>query len=508
MEFVNDNWTKHKIWSNKSFATILAIFFLLFAKSSAAQQIYDLHQCKELLLSQNYDIQIAKEESGSSTAIRKSVYTQFLPQFSFTGSYMRTDKKFNLLSEDMFAPVVPYLAVDYENWELKLEELKNNPGLAAITFAIDPSTNQPYYDADGNPVFRYYTYLPKEEFEMGSKNIYLLNLGMMQPIYTGGKIKHSYAISKETEKISYAQYDLSIQKAIYKMEKDFWSHISIQQKLLLAQQYQRMLEQILSDLENIRDEGFILENKVMQAKVKLNEAKLMVLKAENGLELSKMNLCQQLGISYSEEIIFSEKIMIENTEAEVLKSAKDSALNNRKELEMLDAAVNIAESSKKLAASRFFPNIGLTANYFWSNPNPYNGFKEEFGGNWNVGVGCNIPLWHWGDRMHTHTAAQHKLKVAELQKEQTTALIELQTNQAIFQMQEAGSKLRFCEIAVKEAEKNLELAENTYAEGIISLTDLLQAQTSWMNARTELVEAQTQYKIQEAYLEMVKGTIH
>jgi len=112
MEFVNDNWTIHIKWSKKSFVTILAIFFLLYTKSSTAQQIYDLHQCKQLLLSQNYDIQIAKEESGSTTAIRKSVYTQFLPQFSFTGSYMRTDKKFNLLSDDMFAPVVPYLAVD------------------------------------------------------------------------------------------------------------------------------------------------------------------------------------------------------------------------------------------------------------------------------------------------------------------------------------------------------------------------------------------------------------
>ncbi len=508
MEFANDNCTKTRPWSKFTTTVLIVIFSIVISNMVSAQQIYDLHQCKQLLVSQNYDIQIAKEESGSATEIKKSVYTQFLPQFSFTGSYMRTDKKFNLLSDDMFAPVVPYLAVDYENWELKLEELKNDPGLAAVTFAIDPSTNEPYYDADGNPVFRYYTYLPKDEFEMGSKNIYLLNLGMMQPIYTGGKIKQTYLISKETEKISYAQYDLSIQEAIYKMEKDFWTHIAIQQKLLLAQQYQRMIEQILSDLENIRDEGFILDNKVMQAKVKLNEAKLMLMKAENGLTLSKMNLCQQLGINYSEEIIFSEKIRLENTEVEVLKSAKDSALNNRKELEMLESAVNIAEASKKLAASRFFPNIGLTANYFWSNPNPYNGFTEEFGGNWNVGIGCNIPLWHWGDRMHTHKSAQHKLRVAELQKEQTTSLIQLQTNQAVFQMQEAISKLRFCEMAVEEAEKNLELAENTYAEGILSLSDLLQAQTSWMSARTELVEAQTQYKIQEAYLEMVKGTIH
>jgi outer membrane protein TolC len=159
-----------------------------------------------------------------------------------------------------------------------------------------------------------------------------------------------------------------------------------------------------------------------------------------------------------------------------------------------------------LMKSRFLPDIGLTANYMMINPNPYNGFSNEFGGDWSIGVAINIPIFHWNDKSHTLRAARHEQKAAEYQYKEARELISLQVQQALFSVSESSKKLHMAQESISLAEENLRIVNNSFAEGIVKTTDVLEAQALWQNAWSDLIDARMEFQLSRVNLKKVIGS--
>lgn len=474
-----------------------------------SQEKLSLEKCKEMALEHNQKIQIAKEEKGAATDLKKSAKTQFLPDFNFNGTYTRMNKQFSLLESDMFLPVVPVGAIS--NGTLNESVLSPsspdfNSTLFASTFVIDPSTGSPVLDEDGSPIFQNYTYLPADEAKIDFRNVFILNFGLTQPIYLGGKIKETYKISKYGEKTADANERLKTSDILYKTDEAYWRVISVKEKVKLAENYKEMLENLLKDLQNIYNEGIITNNDLLKAKVKLNEVNLKLLQANNGLTLSKMALCQTVGLPLDSKIILTDSLnKIEKTNIE--KNYDELAMNNRPEIKILQNTINISKSEVNIMKSRYLPNIGLTANYTFSNPNPYNGFSGDFGNDWNMGIVCNIPIYHWGDKKHTLNAAKHAKKVSDLKLDEAKELISLQVKQAIFKSSESSVKIQMTTLSLLQAKENLKDTKNKFNEGILKTTDILDAQAMWQNAYSDYIDALTENKINQTNLLKVTGQL-
>ena len=492
----------------------LLSILLLLSNILFAQEEYSLEQCRKLALEHNQKIQIAKENSGAAKALKKAAKTQFLPNFSFNGTYTRLNKQFSLLENDMLLPVIPASAVS--NGTINgaaltppTAEQANpyfDPAVFASTFVINPSTGVPILDADGNPIFQNYTYIPKDEAKIGSKNLYLMNVGLTQPVFMGGKIKETYKISKYGENVANASERLKTSDILYKTDEAYWRIISVGEKVKIAENYKKMLDTLLVDLQNIYDEGIITNNDLLKAKVKLNEVNLKLLKANNGLVLSKMALCQIIGLPLNTEIELTDSLT-GLYQINPNQTYTDIALQTRPEIEILQNSINIAKSGVNIMKSRYMPNIGLTANYFFSNPNPYTGFSEDFGSDWNVGVVCNIPIFHWGDKKHTLVAARHEQKVSELKLEQAQEFISLQVKQAVFKSNESVTKIQMTKLSLEQAKENLDDTKNKFKEGILKTTDVLDAQALWQNAYSEYIDAVTENKLNQTNLLKVTGQL-
>ena len=476
---------------------IVLASILLMTKVASAQQSLSLDECKRLALEHNHKVRIAAEHIGAANALTKSARTMYLPDFSANGMYARTNKQIGLLEEDMFIPVIPYSAIDPATGAF-------NPMLdPANTFVMNPNGGF-FLDQNGNPIFQNYAWLPKEKLKIGSKNTFIGGISMIQPIYVGGKIRELNRISQYGENIANANRKLEQSEVLYRVEESYWRVVSLQEKVKMLESYIQMLERLSTDLENLYSEGIIIKNDLLRVKVKSNEVNLNLLKAKNGLTLSRMSLCQQTGLPLSSTIILSD-----NLEASLTLMAEmaytDSALAHRVELEVLEQGVNITRSSANIMKSRYLPNVGLTASYMLMNPNPYRGFAEEFGGDWNVGVAINIPIFHWNDKAHTLRAAKHEQRVAELKLSEAREQISLQVQQAIFTAAEAAKKVALAEENLKLAEENLKVATDTFAEGMLKTTDILEAQAMWQDAWSELIEARMENQVSVVNLKKVTG---
>jgi len=472
---------------------------VLFAQSKK----FTLYECRDIALQHNKKIQIADENKLMMNSVHKSAKTQYYPRLGFTGSYIRMNREINLLSENAFLPVVPSEAIT--NGKINQIILGTNPALLDETFVLD-ANGLPVTDANGDPVFENYAYLPADQVSLELNNIFLINFGLTQPVYMGGKIRELNKLAQYGEELFDAKKTLTETEVIIETDERYWKVISLKEKVKLTNIYLEMLERLLVDLNNIYDEGIITNNDLLRAKVKYNEVGLKSLKANNGLQLAQMALNQTLGFPLDTVIELSDSIIV-NIDYMDQDPLTDMALENRPEINMVSNIVAMAESGEKIIKSRYLPNIGLTANYLFVNPNPSNGFENEFGGDWNFGLVVNIPIYHWGDRKHSLDATKHKTNAFKIQYEETKELISLEVQQTRFKYSESLKKVEMTRISLQQAQENLKMTKDSFEEGISNTRDLLEAQTIWQSAYSEFIEAKTENKLCESEILRVSGQL-
>lgn len=484
---------------------LLSFYLIIISGAIAAQtgKGYSLEDCRQLALKHNQKLKIADEQVQASEELRKAAFTQYLPSFSINGTYTGMTKEFQLLKQDMFLPVVPYNAIDASTGKLSSAAL-STPSIAASTFVINPATGKVVTDASGNPVFRNYSYLPASETMMDFRNIFMLNAGFTQPVFLGGKIYQLNRIAKANESIANNNKDLASDDLLFTVEDDYWRVISLEEKVKLCQDYKSMLEKLLYDLQNYRKEGIISENDLLRAKVRLTEVDLMLLKASNGLELSKMVLCQLTGLDYNNSPVFAdpEALDIQDISIDSLPGFKPE---NRPEIRILNNGIEIADASVGIMKSRFLPNIALSAGFIAMNPDLYKGFTKEFGSDFTVGIVCNIPIFHFGEKARTLNAAKHERNAARLKLEETSELITLQVRQSEFRYTESARKTSLALLSLGQAKENLRVTNDNFAEGRLKTTDILEAQAAWQKAVSELIDAKAEQHTALSNLKKVKG---
>jgi len=485
--------------------TITILLFLVVSGIAFSQEKLSIDNCRQLALENNKKVKMSNLQTEAATQLRKAAFTQYLPNVSFNGSFTHLNKDILLLNEDKFLPIVPYSAIDATTHQIN-QAAFSDPAIAPNMIVINPQTGKPVMDAEGNPVFKNYAWLPQSEAELGLDNLYIAGINLIQPIYTGGKIKQLNVTAQLVEASAKENTVLETLEIIYRCEEAYWQIISVAEKVKLAQEYKKMLEKLVNDLQNYYNEGIITNNDVLKAKVKKNEVELLLQKAENGLVLSRMLLNQIIGFPLDTVITLNDSLSgfsgNDYTTDQITK-----AFTNRPEIKILENNVKLAMSGKKIMQSRFQPNVAFTANYLLLNPNIYNGMQDQFEGDWNVGIVCNIPITHFGERIHTLEAASVEQKVMELKLEESKELINLQINQSIFKYHEAIRKVEFTGESLKQAEENLRVITDNFLEGRLKTSDILESQALWQNAKTEYIEAKTELRLNEIMLKKVLGIL-
>jgi len=470
-----------------------------------AQSILTIEECRKLAVEHNRSLMIAQERTNIATESRKAVFTQFLPNFSANASYIRNEKNISLLSADALLPVGTKMSngsFGFTQDQISNKWMQVSPGV----YAPLDSDGKPF-DPTVNPekiLWKNYALLPKESMEFDTKDIYAGTVGFVQPIFLGGKVRELYKMSKSAEKLAGINQDKAVDDLIMDVDEAYWRVVSVENKRKLAVEYLNLMKKLRKNVEIMIEEGVATKGDLLKVMVKENEAEMILAKAENGLSLSRMALNQICGLEINKEYALSES-NLENTTNVTPVQPNISMIDKRFEIRALNEAKNIAGSTYKIAQSRFMPNLILSGNYLFSNPNVYNGFSNKFAGMYSFGVVLNVPIFHFGDRIHTLRAAKSEVRIAELQLEEAKEKIELQINQSNFKIDESQRRLTMANKNVDKANENLKFANEAFDAGLVTSTELMEAQTAWYSASSENIDSKIEVKMCELYLKKAIG---
>jgi outer membrane protein TolC len=185
----------------------------------------------------------------------------------------------------------------------------------------------------------------------------------------------------------------------------------------------------------------------------------------------------------------------------------ETAVGNRPELRLLQDAIDVSREATHLLKAGNLPQVALTGGYAVSNPNVLNGFEKKFAGFWHVGLLMRVPIWNWGDVKYKVRASKGATAIASLEYDEAREKIELQVNQVTYKVDEANKRLTLAQSSVARAEENLRMANLGFQEGVITPTAVMEAQTAWLQAQSQKVDAEIEVKLSQVELQKALGTL-
>ena len=413
---------------------------------------------------------------------------------------MRNQKEFSLLNNDQKAALSGLgtnLAGPLQQAAGIIAQL--HPEIASQIPALGASLTSAFNEAGSSLV---------DALRTDTRNVYAGAITLTQPLYMGGKIRAYNKITKYAEELAQQQHQGGMQEVIMSTDQAYWQVISLVNKKKLAEGYLKLLQQLDSDVEKMIAEGVATKADGLSVRVKVNEAEMTLTKVEDGLSLARMLLCQLCGIDLSSPITLAD----ENMEDIPLLTPEthfdmSTAYANRPEIRSLELATQIYKQKINVTRAEHLPSIALMGNYMVTNPSVFNSFENKFKGMWNVGVMVQIPIWHWGEGIYKTKAAKAEARIAQYQLQDAREKIELQVNQSAFKVKEASKKLVMATKNMEKADENLRYATLGFKEGVIATSNVLEAQTAWLSAQSEKIDAQIDVKLTEIYLKKSLGTL-
>lgn len=478
---------KHKM---KKKVFILGLMSLVFADVHAVGNYWPLDSLRARAVSNNKSLLMEEQNKVAAHYVHKSAKTNFLPKVSATGAYMYTSRELSLLSDDQ-------------------KHKLSNIGTGLSTLVPDLAPMSAHLNSAGQGLV--------DALHTDTRNAGVVAVTLTQPLYMGGKIRAYNKITEYAEQASGTMYDKTLQDIIVEVDDAYWNLVALHSKKKLAEGYKTLVDKLESDVEQLVKEGMATKSDLLSVKVKVNEAGVALIQVNNGIELSRMNLCRICGLDMDEPIEVEDNIdnNTQTAEAigngELVNQAADNLMqqaeSNRKELQALYLKNKIYDEKIKLARAEYLPKLALMGGYLASNPSVFNSFEHRFKGMWNVGVTLNVPILTWGDRSYKVKAAKAEACMHRYETEEVREKIELQVNQCRQKLQESLERYQTTVRSVDEAEENLRYANHGMKEGVVTLSNVMEAQTAWLKAKSEWVNAQVDVRLANLYLRKAIGAI-
>ena len=502
----------------------LAFGFWLLAfacPTASAQQLLSLDSCRAMALSNNKQLGVAKIKQDIANNLKRSARTKYLPHVSAIGTYQFTSEEISLLSneqKDRLSNLGTNMAGSLQGMGSTLQTTLGQMGqmLGQMGVPMDAfqqmagGMQQQMGQTLTNTVGLLNTEGQKivDAFRTDTRNIFAGSVLVTQPVFLGGSLIALNKLADLNEEMAANRADASQQTIIYATDQAYWQVVSLKHKQRLAESYLELIKKLDGDVQKMIAEGVATRSEGLTVSVKVNEAEMTLQKVNDGLTLSKMLLCQMIGLPVNTSVTLADEDA-ESLAAVTIQPQLDveQAIINRPELKMLSNVVDMSKQATNILKAGNLPQVALMGGYAVSNPNVLNGFQKKFGGFWNVGVLVRIPIWNWGDVAYKVRASKGATAIANLELEEAREKIELQVNQSTFKVGEANKRLALAEASIQRAEENLRTANLGFSEGVISPTVVMEAQTAWLQAQSQKIDAEIDVKLTQVDLQKALGTL-
>lgn len=336
---------------------------------------------------------------------------------------------------------------------------------------------------------------------------YNLRLIIHQPLFTGFRVRSSVNIADYQSKAANEDYKKDKADLVYNIKQAYWNlYKAIEFKKVIDENVHQVKAH-LRDVQNFLEQGIVTKNELLKVEVQLSNVEILQIDAKNNVALAMLGLNSLIGLPLDTKIEITSNIQPKLNQYKDLNLMVQEALKLRFEVKGMEFRVKAGESGVDLAKSSWFPQIYLSGNYNYARPNQriipaLNKFKDT----WDVGVTASLDIWNWGRTIFQTDQAQAQLAQAKDGLDQMKDGITLEVAQAYYYFNQSQEKIIVAEKGVAQAEENFRITNDKFKSGMVSSTDLLDAEAALLQAKFNYIHSQIDSEIADARLKRAIGS--
>ena len=393
-----------------------------------------------------------------------------------------------------------------------LRQQQNN--LTAARLDRQMARTQYLPQLDGSLMGIYSKDIELEGMDLQMRGLYNAGISLQQPIFAGGKIVAANRLARIGEESAGETVRKTRHEVMANADNSYFTLLAVREKVKMLQVYQQQMEALFRQVETSVQAELATQNELLRITAKRSEIDYQLQKARNGENLCRMSLCQQIGADLATSIVISDSV------PQVLPPAGlDENIDARPELQLLHKQVEARRQQVRMERAGCLPTIGLGLSYSYlgnlkmkGSQMAEDGTVTPFSQNYHDGfpmamLSVNVPLWHWGANLKKVKKAKIALENARLDLQRNTQLMSIEARQAVQNLTDGYRMVQTAQDGRRQADENLRVMQQQFEQGLCTLTDLLDAQAQWQQARSNLIEAETQYKIYETECLLVTGRL-
>ena len=438
----------------KKYSLLATLFMLSSSVFSQGECIsLSLADCRQMALEQNEKIKTAQNAVDKAKLDRQIAFAQYLPKLdgSFTLVHM---KNIDLLDQDLI-------------------------GLSLQT-----------------------------------RGTYLAGITITQPLYVGGQITAANRLANIGQTVSQEQQRKTRMQVIADVDNAYYTLIAVRSKVQMLEAYERQMQSLYDQVKLATDVQMATENDLLRISTKQNEINYQLQKARNGEQLCGLALANVIGSDFEKTIIPTDTVLTASVPEQLSED-----FSTRPDLLLLQQQVKASEVLVKKSRSNYLPTVALVGRYAHYNNLKLNGglnlpeigsfgFDHTIsGGNPMALLSISLPLFHWGAELKKVKKAKFDLSDAKLQLQQNERGMRVEVRRAVQNVTDSQRMVETAIVGRQQADENLRVMRQKFDNQMCTMTDLLDAQSQWQQARSNLIEAQTQQKIYETEYLRVTGRL-
>ncbi len=339
-------------------------------------------------------------------------------------------------------------------------------------------------------------------------NQWRTHVGASLPIYTGGRVANQIESAKHTERATLADRDAAINDLVAETHIAYVSVLFARENARVLREAIASYEAHLKDARARQEMGLIASNEVLAVTVERERAELGRVQAENAAAIATANLRRLVGLPTAAEIeldpISSDPPAANSpttTEALVEKASE-----GRAEIEGLRARIRSLEATTRVAQSSSKPQAGIQAGFDFSNPNPRilplsGAWKDT----WSVGLNVSWKILDGGRAEAAAAQIQAQTEALRAQLADLESRIRFDVTMRQLELESARAGKAVTRRGIEAAKDAVRIARDRYEEGVLSSSELLDAETRRLRAELDATQADAQIQIALAHLNRALG---
>jgi len=241
---------------------------------------------------------------------------------------------------------------------------------------------------------------------------------------------------------------------------------------------------------------------VARAETRLAGQEVRLAQARTDLDTARLNLLRVIGAPLGSDLRLADEMRFAPEALPAVAEAVQKALSDRAEIRSAQEQVRIAALQKQAAVGGWLPSVSFFGDYGTSAVKPL----ETSLPTRTAGIRLEVPLFDGGRTRAEVQAAVSRLRQAELKLNDLRAAVEKEVRQALDNLATRKEQVQAAQKALALAERELELAQDRFRNGVGDNVEVVNAQTALENARQGVVRSLTLFNV--ARLSLAAATGH